>query len=243
VDDAPSRRQRTRRTNSPSFSARCNPFDPSAQDSYTPEVEKQGDRRYPESCNPNRTRLPLTEEQQGLATRYLPLARSLAKRMENAWPGAKDEFESAAFLALVQAAQSFDAAHKISFATFARHRIWGALRDLRRDLWSRGCRGNVADSRIPRFSRLGKDAEVHGMIIGGEPDEPVGTELENLDTVEHWIRQLPRPHALAFRHIYLDGKTQEETARLVGCSKSYLSRLHRQAMTWISQTYEFDRHD
>jgi RNA polymerase sigma factor (sigma-70 family) len=101
-------------------------------------------------------------------------------------------------------------------------------------------RGERPDASTPAFSRLGQGSEAHGRVIGGEPDEPVGEELEIHDTVESWIRQLPRPHSLAFRHIYLDGKTQEEAARLVGCSKSYMSRLHREALTWLSQTYGFD---
>ena len=84
---------------------------------------------------------------------------------------------------------------------------------------------------------MGIDSEAHGHLIGAEPDEPVGTEMENLDTIENWIRQLPRTHSLAFRHIYLDGKTKEETARLVGCSKSYLTRLHQEAITWLHHAY------
>jgi DNA-directed RNA polymerase specialized sigma24 family protein len=88
--------------------------------------------------------------------------------------------------------------------------------------------------------RSGESAEAHGRIIGAEPDEPVGASLELQETVEGWIRGLPRTHSQAFRHIYLDGKTQEEAASLVGCSKSYMSRLHREAISWLHQTYGLD---
>ena len=81
-------------------------------------VRMQGDRRYPATCNPNRARQPLTEEQQELATRNLSLARALAGRMRYAWPGAQDEFESAALLALVEAAQAFDPTRGVKFTTF-----------------------------------------------------------------------------------------------------------------------------
>jgi RNA polymerase sigma factor (sigma-70 family) len=240
VDDASARNQRMSQRTKSLFPARCDPLDPAAGGWRSTNREKEGDRRYLAKCNPNRARQPLTEEQQDLATRYLPLARSLASRMRHAWPGARDEFESAASLALVEAAQAFDTARGVNFATFARHRIVGALRDLRRELYSRGGRGDVANARLPRFSRLAHDTEDQGHLIGAEPDEPVGAELELVDTVESWIRQLPRTHSLAFRHIYLDGKTQDEAAKLVGCSKAYMSRLHQEALTWLHQAHGLD---
>lgn len=243
VDDESSRNERLSRRTKSSFPARCDPRDPAARGRRSPYREKQGDRRYPAKCNPNRAKGPLTQEQQELATHYLPLARALAGRMRYAWPGAQDEFESAALLALVEAAQSFDPTRGVKFTTFAHHRIWGALRDLRRELYSQGGRGDVANSQFHRFQGLGSDPESHGRVIGAEPDEPVGTEMENLDAIENWIRLLPRTHSLAFRHIYLDGKTKEETARLVGCSKAYLTRLHQEAITWLHQVYAIELND
>ena len=62
------------------------------------------------------------------------------------------------------------------------------------------------------------------------PAAPVGTDLEDLETVQEWIRKLPRLQSLAFRHIYLEGKTQEEAAALIGCSPPTLSRIHRDAI-------------
>jgi RNA polymerase sigma factor (sigma-70 family) len=161
--------------------------------------------------------------------------------MKASFPSARDELESAAFLALVEAAQSFDPSRSVNFATYARYRIWGALRDVRRQIIGKvwPCERESA----PVVMRLGDDSESHGQVIGAEPDEPVGTDLEILDAVENWIRRLPRPHSLAFRHIYLDGKTQEEAAALVGCSKSTLSRMHSQAITWLQQSHWFERLD
>jgi RNA polymerase sigma factor (sigma-70 family) len=153
--------------------------------------------------------------------------------------GAIEEFESAAYLALVEAAQAFDPSRNVHFATYARHRIWGALKDVRRDLVYRGAARPGMPS--PAFSRLGVDTENHGRVLGSEPDEPIGAELEKQEVLEHWLRKLPRSHAQAFRHIYVDGKTQEETAALVGCSKSALCRLHSQAMSWLQQSYAYER--
>ena len=67
--------------------------------------------------------------------------------------------------------------------------------------------------------------------------------METLDTVEHWIRRLPRSHAQAFRHIYLNGRTQEETAILVGCSKSTMCRLHSQGLYWLQQDRDLEMED
>ena len=53
------------------------------------------------------------------------MAKSLAKPLKKNWPVEGEEFESAALMALVEAAQSFDPARNVKFATFARYRIWG----------------------------------------------------------------------------------------------------------------------
>jgi RNA polymerase sigma factor (sigma-70 family) len=157
--------------------------------------------------------------------------------MRRALPYSHDELESAAFMALVEAAQTFDPSRNVDFSTFARHRIWGALCDVRREaLFGKGKGGPHA--RV--VNRTAEAAEAHGHVLGSEPDEPVGADLELHETVESWIRSLPRTHSQAFRHIYLDGKTQEEAASLVGCSKSYMSRLHNEALSWLHQTYGLD---
>ena len=61
--------------------------------------------------------------------------------------------------------------------------------------------------------------------------------IESPDAVEDWLSHLPRAHAAACRLIYIDGKSQDEAAAEVGCSKSYLSRLHREAVTWLIRKY------
>ena len=37
--------------------------------------------------------------------------------------------------------------------------------------------------------------------------------------------------------IYVDGKSQDEAAAVLGCSKSYFSRLHRDAVEWLGRDY------
>jgi RNA polymerase sigma factor (sigma-70 family) len=194
---------------------------------------ERSDRRYPASCNPNRARVPLTVEQQGLATRYLPLARSIAARVACEWTCARDDFEAAACLALVEAAQSYDPTREANFVAYARPRIMGALYDLQREFFISGCRVRRACSQLPEFVRLAPDVEQDRRIVDREPDEPVGTDLERCEQIEASLRRIPRRHASAIRLIYLKGQSLQQTARRLGCSASFMSRLHREAIAML----------
>jgi len=211
-----------------------------AASSTSPSPAYRGDGLpYPERCNPKGDRSPLTDEQRGLAIRYLPLARALARGYRIGRVDELEELESTAYVALVEAAQSFDPGRNVNFATFARHRIRGALRDYQRLLLSESWRGDP--TQRPVFKSLGKNSEQHGWVLGVEPDRPVGAQIESTEAVEEWLRRLPQAHAVACRHIYIHGKSQDEVAALVGCSKSFLSRLHREAISWLIQDYQAAR--
>ena len=189
-------------------------------------------------------RNPLTDEQQGLATRYIPMAKALAKPLKFSWPNEGEEFEAAAMLALVEAAQSFDPGRNVKFATFARFRIWGALRDVQRGLIASGWRGDLENA--PTLTSLSLDAEERGRVIGAEPDAPTGSEIEGLEYVESLFKKIPTRHAEACREIYLKGLSHGQAARSLGCSKSRLCYLHKEAIDMITDavTYErrFDSH-
>ena len=96
--------------------------------------------------NRESSRTPLTEAQKRLALRYIPMAKALAKPLKRSWPMERDELDSAAMLALVQAAKSFDPSRNVKFATFARYRIWGAPRDVQRGLIAAGWRGDTENA-------------------------------------------------------------------------------------------------
>jgi RNA polymerase sigma factor (sigma-70 family) len=165
------------------------------------------------------------------------MARSLAKPLKRAWPLEGEEFESAAMLALVEAAQSFDPGRNVKFATFARYRISGALRDVQRSLITAGWRCDLANA--PTVSSLSHDSEENGRVMGAEPDPPIGQEIESVEFVENWLRKLPPKHALACREIYLHGKSQGEAAQAVGCSKSRLSYLHKESLVIINDAWDY----
>ena len=183
-------------------------------------------------------RAPLTHEQQALAARYLPMAKSLAKPLKRSWPSEREEFESAALLALVEAAQSYDPSRNVKFATFARYRIWGALRDVQRGLITAGWRPDFLNA--PTISSLPHDAEEHGRVLLAQPDAPVGEEIESLEFVEAWLRKLPPNHASACRELFLHGHSQGEAAERLRCSKSRLSYLRREAVVLLKDAWEYE---
>ncbi|MGC8639114.1 MAG: sigma-70 family RNA polymerase sigma factor [Isosphaeraceae bacterium] len=169
-----------------------------------------------------------------MAVRYLPLAETMARQVAESVPQASDDLQSAAYMALVEAARSFDPSRGIDFAAYARHHIQGALRDVRREaIQYAACSllGSLRDAELVHQNKSGS------WISSATPAPPVGSELENLEMVREWIRKLPRLQSLAFRHIYLEGKTQEEAAALIGCSAPTLSRLHKDAIATIQYTW------
>ena len=178
---------------------------------------------------------PLTEAQQDLASQYLPLARKLAQPMKLMFVRWKDEFESAACLALVEAARSFDPSRNIKFATFARFRIRGAMVDVGRSMELPGWDDALGES--PDVVTLTPFNEEHGSVLVAVEPPPVGTETDDVDSVEQILRKLPERHATVCRLHYLYGKTQAEIGDVIGCSQSEIARLHRKSLDLLSEPY------
>ncbi len=192
---------------------------------------------------PNRQgRSKLSPEGQDLVLRYLPLARSLARPLKAHWPHVRDDLDGAACLALVEAAESFDVSRNIKFATFARYRIVGALRDLQRSLIDR--KGRRRDAAHPGVSfcdvRSAPADRGRGRVIGMESPPPVGAQVDRIDILERCLSKLPKKHAQAARLLFLGGKTQVEAARLLGFSQSRLSSLRREALSLLREVSRSD---
>ena len=190
---------------------------------------------HADSSVPCPYQIPLGEDQRGLAIRYLPMAHQLAQRLCAIWPADAEELQSTAYMALAEAAQAFDASRKVGFGTFARHRIRAALRDLQRLLsLDGGPGGHDEDPEKTELRRL------HDRI-GRGLDQVAGQSMEagseEAEAVDEWLRQLPKAHAAVCRFIYQGGKSEEQVATELGCSKSVLSRLHREAVTGLIRAY------
>jgi len=235
VDIAALRNQPASEPDPRSFPPRTHPGRPPERGERDSRGAGPSDGRYPSRCNPHRTRPPLDESQRDLASRYLPLASAMARRMGATMPEASDEFRSTAYLALVEAAGTFDPSRNVNFATYARVHIRGELIDLRRKIEKRVSRTR---RKIGLDKRCRESDPMRDRAIERARETPVGIELETLDTFESWVRRLPDPHARALRHIYLDGLNQEETAVEVGCSKATMCRMHSQGLFWLNRDRE-----
>jgi RNA polymerase sigma factor (sigma-70 family) len=178
---------------------------------------------------------PLTPVQQELAEQFLPLARGLARPLKRMFRQWRDDFESAACMALVEAARNFDPSRNIQFATFARFRIRGALNDVGRSMCLSGWEGD--HERAPEVHRLTPLNEEFGIVLNSVTDPAVGTDVEAADSVERHLRRIPPRHAEVCRLRYLEGKTLAEVAEVLGVSQSEINRIHRQAMELLTEPY------
>ena len=179
---------------------------------------------------------PLTEGAAGLG-RPLPAAGPVAgQAMKEIFAEWKDEFESAACLALVEAARSFDPSRNIQFSTFARFRIRGALVDVGRGLKLPGWEDDP--EAAPGVVTLTPFIEEHGQVLIAVAPPEVGSEFDDIDAVEHLLRKLPKKHATVCRMQYLYGKTQSEIAAMLGCSQAEITRLHKKSLELLSDPYD-----
>lgn len=160
----------------------------------------------------------MTPAQQSLALDYLPLARAMARRFiakcgdDHATAA---DLRQEAFLAVSQAASTFDPERGVHFATFASKRINGALADAFR----RGMRGwTSCDSDMP--------------IV-----DPGVEEVDRMDAVEQWLKALPPLKARVLREVHIDGVSQEAVARRIGLSKATMCRLHKDAVRTAKERF------
>jgi RNA polymerase sigma factor (sigma-70 family) len=159
------------------------------------------------------------------------MAQALARRKQHIWPSLADEFESAANLALVEAASAFDPDRQVRFTTFARRRIQGALRDVQRRARLRGCRSRFRTQ--PGIEPLPETPADEVRKFGHLEQVPVGHDLEISDELEFYFSRLPAPYANACRELYLHHHSVPEAARAIGCNQVSVHRLHRKALTML----------
>jgi RNA polymerase sigma factor for flagellar operon FliA len=157
----------------------------------------------------------------------VPLARSLAKRLAKARPWLYDDFASAASGALVEAAGTYDPAQGVTFSTFARHRIRGALREVLRYHPRTGWRRS---RKAPKVVAMTADLDRLGRVLFIRDHEEPGAAVESAEMFEHWLECLSARHAEVCRLYYAAHRTQAQIARVLGCRQPRVARLHREAL-------------
>ncbi len=216
------------------FSGKTNPNWPTAIP-VGPVPHSQGEvSGFADRTDPRHSRTPLTEDRRALAEQYMPMARAMARQF-GCGPAWQEDMEAEAFAALVDAARTFNPGRGVDFSVHARPRITGALRDYKRFLFHAGFRGQFSKSPVFRSHSITDDTR--GTFLGIEADAPPGREIDCRDSVEDILRRLPRTEAMACRSLYVEGKSAEETARELGCSRGHLSRLHNGALERIRRVY------
>jgi RNA polymerase sigma factor (sigma-70 family) len=179
----------------------------------------------------------LSEEQRLLVMQYLPMADAVVQASCRSKPLIeRDELQATAYMALVEAARSFDPTRNVNFATYARFHMTGALQDCERFQFAAGWRG---DDRVrPNFQQLGRHAELYGTVIGKQPELPAGALTESIEAVEEWLTRLPIIQAWACRLLYVYGFSVADAAEHLGYSKSYFSRLHKDALAELVKAHK-----
>jgi RNA polymerase sigma factor FliA len=119
---------------------------------------------------------------------HLPLARSMAQRMSARCPAhvERQDLLNAATCGVIEAAQAFDPARGVSFASFAQARVRGAMLDaLRKMDWTPRSvlrkRRMLADLMSKVEARLGRPAEDEE--LAAELDLPLGDYQRLLDDI------------------------------------------------------------
>jgi RNA polymerase sigma factor (sigma-70 family) len=139
----------------------------------------------------------LTDEQQALVVRHVPLAKKLARPFVRARRGHGDDLVGAALLALCQAAGRFDPAVGTSLGQFCATRIRGALIDECERIDRAGFKG-----RVPKGVTVEPLCD-HDVI---ETGPPAAEDLVMLrDQVEVALARLDERYRRTLRLVFLAG--------------------------------------
>ena len=156
--------------------------------------------------------------------------------MFNEW---KDEFESAACLALVEAARSFDPSQEHPVLDLREVPNPGPPGERGPGVGPPGLGRRPGGRPGPRHPHALTTRSTARCSSQSQPPH-VGSEFDDIDAVEHLLRKLPKKHATVCRMQYLYGKTQSEIAAMLGCSQAEITRLHMKALELLSDPYDAD---
>lgn len=185
---------------------------------------------------------------QELAEQHMPLAYKIAATFSKNWRWLKDEFESEALLALVEAANTFDSSYNVQFKSFASIRIKGALTTFRRKM----TQSRLVDSQTQE-NETGEEKPkewTHTKASSNlNPDEVAeylhkqeiatySTDLLEalgaLEELKQYIKRLPKRHRAVISAFYVDKRDADEIAMETKYTKKRLSAIHREAINMIS---------
>ena len=186
-------------------------------------------------------------DKQKLAVKYMPLAYKIAASYSKNWAWLRDELESEAMLALVEAANHYDPAYNVQFISFAKIRINGALMTFRRKM----TQSNSEMDQSPEYGEgdLQKKVWRHTKSTSNLNVDEVNEYLQKCDTasyhagiednlaileeLQHYIRRLPKRHRAVISGFYIEGRDVNEIARECKCTTNRLRAIHREAVNML----------
>lgn len=191
---------------------------------------------------------------------HLGYAHALAAQLAGSFPTSitRTDLKGAAEFGLVQAAHSYDPSKRVSFATFAYYRIRGAIFDEVRGAWQAShlkspglysslkestarehlagpSRVDSKDSVSLRGSRLIslENAVVQQPFVTTESPADAILREEESETIREAIERLPKRHQFVLWAHYYEDRSLADISLQLNLSKSWVSRLHSQALVMI----------
>jgi RNA polymerase sigma factor for flagellar operon FliA len=202
---------------------------------------------------------------------HLGYAHAIAADLAGKYPPniTRSDLEGAAELGLVQAARSYDPSRAVSFATFAYYRIRGAIFDEVRKSWQAAhltSDANGYSTEDPAISapQPGEDipygelqerfssSAISSLIPLGtvSPERlPATTESpasqvqreQEAEAIRRALRRLPKRHRFVLQAHYYEDLSFVSIGRQLNLSKSWVSRIHRQALSMVRSCLQGSR--
>lgn len=181
---------------------------------------------------------PLSPERSLLAARYVALARSIAKPFKANHPRFRDEIDSAAMMALVEAAESYREGSGVKFSSWAAQIVRFRVADASRPPRPPGFKNKR--KRMPKTFTAGGFRTWNGNGDGDGGRDPVkwienGIEcrdprddlalVDGRDAADRLLRKLPAKNREPLRLMAAEGLTQQGAADRLGWTQAEVSRL------------------
>lgn len=191
-----------------------------------------------------------------LIARHEKMVHGLANRLrrELSLRGDLDDLIAFGFGGLLEAQQRFDPGRGVRFQTFAYHRVRGAMLDGVRkmaDLPRRAherlqASAEVTPTAAPTpldraFTRMSAGLSTATVLQGSFGDQSPEAVLLKNESVSKLLQALPRlspRQRVLVRGFYFDGRSIDAMAQELGISKSWASRLHRNALHELREALE-----
>jgi RNA polymerase sigma factor for flagellar operon FliA len=191
-----------------------------------------------------------------LIAQHEKMVRGLAHRLrrELSLRGELDDLIAFGFGGLLEAQRRFDPGRGVQFQTFAYHRVRGAMLDGVRkmaDLPRRAherlqAPGEVTPTAVPSaldraFTRMSASLSTATVLQGSFGHESPEAALLKNESVTRLLQALPRlspRQRVLVRGFYFEGRSIDAMAKELGISKSWASRLHRNALGELREALE-----